>query len=86
MANLRLTMTLREVYYEMRKVGIRCNVQMISAGIASGAYPFGRVVNTGETGRRTIEIFRVDFEAWLDSKTPKREAVVPTELSLVRTG
>ena len=64
-------MTVREVYYAMRAAGIRCNTKMISAGIACGAYPFGRVVSTGETGRRTLEIFRVDFEAWLESKMPK---------------
>lgn len=67
----KLTMTVTEVYYEMRAAGIRCSPTTISAGIACGAYPFGRVVNTGETGRRTLEIFRVDFSAWLASKTPK---------------
>lgn len=72
MEQQKITMTLREVYYAMRKEGIRCNVKMISAGIASGAYPFGRVVNVGETGRRTVEIFRVDFESWLESKKPKQ--------------
>ena len=72
----KLTMTVREVYYAMRAVGIRCNPTMISAGIESGAYPFGRIVNTGETGRRTTEIFRVDFEAWLESKTPKENSTV----------
>ena len=72
----KLTMTLREVYYAMRAAGIRCNPTMIVAGIESGAYPFGRIVNTGETGRRTTEIFRVDFEAWLASKTPKEHSTV----------
>lgn len=67
----KLTMTLMEVYEEMRAAGIPCNPTRISAGIASGAYPFGRVVSVGETGRRTLEIFRIDFEAWLESKTPK---------------
>lgn len=67
----RLTMTLMEVYTEMRAAGIHCSPKSISAGIACGAYPFGRVVSTGETGRRTIETFRVDFDAWLQSKTPK---------------
>lgn len=67
----KVTMTVREVYYAMREAGIRCSPTMISAGIASGAYPFGRVVNTGETGRRTLEIYTVDFYAWLDSKMPK---------------
>lgn len=73
MARQRLTMTLREVYYAMRAAGIPCNEKMISAGIASGAYPFGRVVQEGETGRRTLEIFRVDLMAWIESKTPKAE-------------
>lgn len=68
---LKLTMTVTEVYYEMRAAGIHCSPTSISAGIACGAYPFGRVVSTGETGRRTLEIFRVDFLAWLASKTPK---------------
>ena len=72
----KLTMTVREVYYAMRAAGIRCNPTMISAGIASGAYPFGRVVNTGETGRRTLEIYRVDFDVWLESKTPKENSAV----------
>lgn len=71
MAKARLTMTLLETYYAMRDAGIPCNTKMISAGIASGAYPFGRVVNVGETGRRTLEIYRVDFEAWLETKIPK---------------
>lgn len=77
-----ITMSLRDVYYEMRKAGIRCSMKVISDGIASGAYPFGRVVNIGETGRRTLEIFRVDFEAWLASKMPgqqtaRHEAPIP---------
>lgn len=66
----KLTMTVREVYYAMREAGIPCNEKMISAGIASGAYPFGRVVAVGETGRRTLEVFRVDFDAWLETRIP----------------
>ena len=64
----KLTMTLREVMAEMRKAGIPCTERSISDGIAMGAYPFGRVSNIGPTQRRTLEIFRVDFYAWLDSK------------------
>lgn len=71
---VKLTMTIREVYYAMREAGIPCNAKMISAGIESGAYPFGRVVNKGETGKKTFEIFRVDFFAWLESKIPKDAA------------
>ena len=66
-----LTMTVREVVKEMREAGIHCSDRIVSDGIAFGIYPFGTVVNTGETGRRTLNIFRVDFEAWLQSKMPK---------------
>lgn len=69
-----VTMTLRDVYYEMREAGIRCSEKVISDGIATGAYPFGRVLNVGETGRRTVQIFRVDFESWLETKMPKESA------------
>lgn len=74
---IKYPMTLLEVYYEMRAVGIRCNTRSISEGIASGAYPFGRIVCVGETGRRTLEIFRVDFESWLASKAPKNTPTSP---------
>lgn len=67
----KLTMTLTEVYYAMREAGISCSPVKISAGIVSGAYPFGRVVSEGETGRRSFEIFRVDFDNWLETKIPK---------------
>ena len=70
----RLTMTINEVYLAMREAGIPSNLRSISAGIASGAYPFGRVVNVGPTGRRTVQIFKVDFYAWLESKIPKETA------------
>ena len=67
----KLTMTVREVLHEMRKAGIHCNERIISDGIASGAYPFGQVVNEGPSGRRTLNIFRTDFYGWLESKTPR---------------
>lgn len=67
----KLTMTLHDVYLAMREAGIPTSPMRISAGIASGAYPFGRVVCVGDTGRRTVEIFKVDFYAWLESKIPK---------------
>lgn len=67
----KLTMTVREVLHEMRKAGIHCNERIISDGIASGAYPFGSVVATGATGRRTLNIFRTDFYSWLASKAPQ---------------
>ena len=71
----KLTMTLMDVYYAMREAGIPSSPTKISAGIACGAYPFGRVVSTGQTGRRTTEIFRVDFEAWLETRIPKDKPI-----------
>ena len=70
----KLTMTLNEVYIAMREDGIPSSPSRISAGIASGLYPFGTVVNEGETGRRTLLIYRVDFEAWLQSKMPQQKS------------
>jgi hypothetical protein len=70
MAKTKLTMTIMDVYRAMRDAGISSSPARISAGIASGAYPFGKVIATGETGRRTVEIYRVDFDAWLATKTP----------------
>ena len=67
----KLKMTVSEVIQAMRQAGIQCSARIVSDGIASGMYPFGTVVGVGETGRRTLQIFRVDFEAWLESKTPK---------------
>lgn len=80
----KLTMTVHDVYLAMREAGIRSSPERISAGIASGAYPFGRVINVGETGRRTLEIYRVDFDAWLDSKIPKKTPTYQAPLNLMR--
>lgn len=61
------TMTLREVYMDLRKHGIRISLNRLSDGIASGLYPFGTLLNTGETGRRTFQIFHTDYSVWRDS-------------------
>lgn len=73
------TMTLREVYYDLRKYGFRTSLQSLSDGIVSGLYPFGSVLNVGETGKRTFQILRVDYENWKDrfvlcKNTPKTES------------
>lgn len=70
MTKTKLTMTIMDVYHAMREAGISSSPTRISAGIASGVYPFGKVIAIGETGRRTVEIYRVDFEAWLETKIP----------------
>lgn len=63
---MRPTMTLKEVTEAMRAAGFRTSETMIADGIESGRYPFGAVIGVGKTGRRRIEILRVDFTAWLN--------------------
>lgn len=61
-------MTLKECTEAMRDVGIRCTETSIADAIELGIYQFGRVKHIGKTGRRTIEIWRVDFEKWLKER------------------
>lgn len=63
------TMTLNECATEMRNHGIRCSEMDVADAIEHGIYPFGRVKRVGNTGRRTFEIWRVDFERWLKERT-----------------
>ena len=70
MAGQSITMTATEVAKVLTSVGVKSSPTKIVNGIASGAYPFGRIINTSEL-RRCVEIYRVDFYAWLESKTPK---------------
>lgn len=57
-------MTLNEVAADLRSLGIKITTKRLSDGIASGIYTFGRVLHVSETGRRTLQIFRVDYERW----------------------
>lgn len=57
-------MTLADVVEDLRSVGMKINAMTLSDGIASGLYPFGKVLHVGETGRRHIQIFRTDYERW----------------------
>lgn len=68
-----ITMTASEVCQELRLRGIPTTATKVIDGIESGAYPFGRISHVGEHGRRRVEIFRVDFDAWIKSKVPKEE-------------
>ena len=58
------TMTIKEVYEDLRKSGFKSSPQKISDGIVSGLYPFGQVLSIGETGKRTFQILRTDYEDW----------------------
>lgn len=61
-------MTVNECAETMRAHGIRCSNMDVGDAIEQGVYPFGRVKRVGSLGRRTFEIWRVDFEAWLRSR------------------
>lgn len=73
MARSNITMTLDDVVKAFRAVGIPMHVKRLADGIADGTYPFGRVVQTSPNGRRTFEIFRVDFQRWLNTKIPTED-------------
>lgn len=68
-----LTMTIGDVAQLFRSYGIPMELGRLADDIASGAYPFGRVVRVSAGGRRTFEIWRVDVEAFLKSKMPKED-------------
>lgn len=63
------TMSLKEVVDTMRSAGFRTSETAVADSLDSGRYPFGTLVRTGKSGRRTFEIYRVDFECWLSQKT-----------------
>lgn len=67
-----LTMTVNDVAKLFRSYGIPIELGRLADDIASGVYPFGRLVKTSATGRRTFEIWRVDVEAFLQSKMPNQ--------------
>lgn len=50
----------------LREHGIRMSVSRLIHGIEAGYYSFGRVVSTGTTGRRTVEIYKRKFEEWME--------------------
>ena len=52
----------------MRRAGIRTSPTRIVDGIESGAYPFGRIVSVGPSGKRSTEIFRKDLYDFLRQK------------------
>lgn len=64
-------MTLNECAVEMRDRGIPCVPTRLGDDIEAGVVTFGRMRNrTGS--RRTFEIWRVDFERWLDEKAGEK--------------
>lgn len=68
---IKLKLTLEETCQMLRQYGIGMRLDILADQIASGAYPFGRVIRTSPNGRRTFEIWRCDVEKFLKSKLPE---------------
>lgn len=66
-----LTMTIQDVCKLFRSYGIPMETTRLAEDIATGVYPFGRLVKTSANGRRTFEIWRCDVEAFIESKMPE---------------
>lgn len=59
-------MTVHQVMSDMRSRGIPIGQQSLIGGIERGAFPFGRVISVGETGRRTLLIPAASYYSWAD--------------------
>ena len=56
-------MTLLEVCNDLRSRGAGMTQKTVADGIASGAFPFGKVLSV-TNGRRHLLILRKDYETW----------------------
>lgn len=59
-------MTIAQVMRDMRSRGIPIGQKNLTIGIESGAFPFGRVISVGKTGRRTLLITAANYYSWAD--------------------
>lgn len=71
MKSPKLTLTINEAAKMLREAGIPMTAITLADGIEDGAYPFGRLVRTSDSGRRMYEIFIVDVQRFIESKIPK---------------
>lgn len=60
-----ITVTATEAAARLRQAGMRISVKRLVDDIEKGRFPFGHVVSTGPSGRRTVEIYRRDLETWI---------------------
>lgn len=63
-----MRMTLEAVRAELGKHGMHMGNKAIAECIERGIFPFGTVISTGKTGRRTFIIMKADFDKWLEEK------------------
>lgn len=63
---LKPRMTITEVCDDMRSRGMSLGHKTLSDGLVSGVFPFGSLIGTSPTGRRSFMILRKDYETWAD--------------------
>ena len=61
-----LKMTLLDVCKDMRSRGFKIKESTLSDCLATGVFPFGTLINTGKSGRRTYMILRHNYESWAE--------------------
>ncbi len=59
-------MTLEDVCQDMRSRGVPMDKGALSRGLKQGTFPFGTVLNIGQSGRTTFLIWRRDYEKWAE--------------------
>ncbi len=73
-------MTVAEVCRDLRNCGMGLTHKTVSDGIASGLFPFGKLIGVNPSGRRTFMILRKDYEKWKEEALSKmaRSTAEPT--------
>lgn len=64
-----ITLTVHQAMQICRENGWQVSQSQFTDGMEKGIYPFGRLVSTGSTGRRTFEIFRGDLLRFIYEKS-----------------
>lgn len=65
------TMTVQQVYEEMKELGIHTSPYKIRAGISQGKYPFGVCISMKT---QEFEIYRSQFDQWVAERLTLRPA------------
>lgn len=60
------SMTSYDVMSDMRKRGFSISQTNFIRAVEQGIFPFVKILGAGETGRRSLLIFRKEYEAWAD--------------------
>ena len=67
---------LREACEYADSIGWKISPARLSRGIQSGEYGFGKVINTGSTGRKTYEISAAGMQRYISGGEDDIKAIV----------